>query len=137
MLGEFFEALYADGEFCRELGRAVLASGELESALKEHVERAGSSASLIRKATLGRLTRLAKQDDLASSQFVAALEVVTMQRNYLAHNLFELYTGRIEETLLARDLSVDEVDELTYRASQLAEELRYFASLVREGRVDT
>ena len=118
----FYNLLYADDDFCKELGRAILAAGRLESTLKlyllEHVDE-----NALRDAALGRSMTLAKKKSLLKKIF-PALEMLKMQRNYLAHNIHALFSGIVEETILERTNLLDsDVDLYIDRARQLAENL--------------
>ena len=97
---EFFQELSRDDEFCKELGRAMLAAGRLESELTKYLDHAGVPDDL-RKANLGRLIRVAKKRETLV-QLVPVLETLNFQRNYLAHNIHALFYGLIEETVLER-----------------------------------
>lgn len=126
---EFYLELSRDEEFCKELGRAMLAAGRLESELTRYLTNAGVPEDL-RKANLGRLIRAA-QKHVVLSQLVPALGVLNDQRNYLAHNIHALFHGLIEETILGRTGLLDS-DTHTFmeRAWQLAENLNGLAEIV-------
>ncbi len=62
---------------------------------------------------------------------VPALEQLNTQRNYLAHNIYALFTGRVEETILPREKLLDsDIDVFTERAWQLTENLNGLAEIV-------
>lgn len=126
---EFYAELSLDDDFCRELGKAVLAAGRLESELTRYLTNAGVSTDL-RKANLGRLIRVAKKNELISD-LVSVLEELNGQRNYLAHNIHSLFHGLIEETVLERTGLLDS-DTQTFmeRAWQLGENLNGLADIV-------
>ena len=126
---EFYLELSRDEEFCRELGRAMLAAGRLESEITRYLTNAGIPEAL-RKANLGRLIRAAKKHAVLC-QLVPTLETLNDQRNYLAHNIFALFHGLIEETILERTGLLDS-DTHTFmeRAWQLAENLNGLADIV-------
>lgn len=126
---QFFDLLYADGDFCKELGRAVLAGGRLETELKLYLT-ANSVARNTKRATLGQLIELVKKRDLLK-QMQPHLELLRDQRNYLAHSVYPLFLGFIEETILPRsDLLDSDVDSFTERAWQLCENLNALADIV-------
>ena len=126
---EFYLELSSDEGFCKELGRAMLAAGRLESELTRYLTNAGVAENL-RKANLGRLVRAAKQHEVLSN-LVPVLEMLNDQRNYLAHNIHSLFYGLIEETVLERTGLLDS-DTYTFmeRAWQLAENLNGLAEIV-------
>ncbi|MEJ1464553.1 MAG: hypothetical protein RPU15_14985 [Candidatus Sedimenticola sp. (ex Thyasira tokunagai)] len=126
---QFFVELSRDDEFCKELGKAMLAAGRLESELIRYLTNVGVSSDL-RKANLGRLIRSAKKHALLSD-LVPHIEDLNRQRNYLAHNIHALFHGLIEETILERNGLLDS-DTHTFmeRAWQLAENLNALADIV-------
>ncbi|MDH3694452.1 MAG: hypothetical protein OER96_07790 [Gammaproteobacteria bacterium] len=97
---EFFKQLPADDDFCRELGKAVLAAGRLEAELIKYLNSKGIGENTD-KANLGKLIRFAKKHELLA-KMVPALEMLNDQRNYLADNIYALFSGLVEETILSR-----------------------------------
>ena len=125
----FYKLLYADDKFCKELGRAVLAVGRLEVELIKYINNKNVEKK-IKKTTLGKLIDLAKKQDLLT-KMVPALEIMRDQRNYLAHNIYALFSGLIGETILPRsDLLDSDVDVFTDRACQLKENINGLADIV-------
>ncbi len=128
---EFYELLRGDMEFCKELGRAVLAAGRLESALKLYIDKHAPGETTT-KATLGRLIEFAKKHDLLT-KMVPVLENLKAQRNYLTHNIHALFSGLTEETILERSGLLDsDVSLFAERAWQLADNLDGLADIVFE-----
>jgi len=126
---EFFELLYADDEFCRELGKAVLAAGRLEAKLIRYINRKNVGENT-KKANLGKLILFAKKHELLA-KMVPALETIRDQRNYLAHNIYALFSDLVEETILSRSELLDsDVDLFTERACQLKENINSLADIV-------
>ncbi len=128
---EFYALLCEDDEFCRELGRAVLAAGRLESALKRYIKD-NAPDEKTRKATLGRLIEVSRKHKLLS-KMLPALEILRDQRNYLTHNMHALFSGLVEETILESSGLLDsDVDLFTERAWQLKENLEGLADIISE-----
>lgn len=126
---EFFDLLYADSDFCKELGRAMLTASRLETELKIYLT-ASSVAHDTKRATLGQILGLMKQYELLK-KMQPALELLRDQRNYLTHSIYALFSGLIEETILPRsDLLDSDVDTFTEKAWQLAENLNALADIV-------
>lgn len=126
---EFFKQLSADNEFCIELGKAVLAAGRLEAELIKYMERKGIEENTNR-ANLGKLIHYAKKHDLLA-KVVPALETLNVQRNYLAHNIYALFSGLVEETILPRTGLIDsDIDVFTDRAWQLKDNINGLADIV-------
>jgi hypothetical protein len=128
----FYSFLCRDDEFCAELGRAVLAAGRLETALKQYIINNAQHPDLTR-ATLGRLITVARDRKLLSNM-LPALEILRDQRNYVTHSVHALLSGFIEETILEGSNLIDS-DVHTYRerAWQLGENLNGLAEvLLRE-----
>lgn len=126
---EFYNLLYTDDEFCKELGRAVLAAGRLEAELTKYMDNKNVGEN-IKKATLGTLIKYARKHEMLT-KMVPSLETMRDQRNYLAHNIYALFSGLIEETVLPRSGLLDsDIDVFTDRVCQLAENLNGLADVV-------
>jgi hypothetical protein len=133
---EFFKLLYADENFCKELGRAVLATGRLEAELINYLNNKNIKENT-KKANLGKLIVYAKKHELLG-KVVPALEMIKDQRNYLAHNIYALFSGLIEETILERnDLLDSDVYTYTERAWQLKENINGLADIVEKENENT
>jgi hypothetical protein len=128
---KFYALLYADSQFCKQLGHAMLAAGRLETALKQHLSARSESAKTNR-STLGQLLSLAKEHGLLK-RMQPALALVRDQRNYLAHSIHALLSGWIEETVLESSGLLDS-DVVTYRerAWQLAADLNALAGIMEK-----
>ncbi|MEN9666461.1 MAG: hypothetical protein RLZZ326_2824 [Planctomycetota bacterium] len=126
---EFFAILCANEEFCAELGRAVLAGGRLETALKRLLSRHGFGKDTS-KATLGRLIEFCRTEVLIA-KMIPALETLRDQRNYLIHNIHSLLSDMIQETILEREGLVDsDVHTYTERAWLLKDNLNGLAEIL-------
>jgi hypothetical protein len=126
---EFYQLLYADDEFCKELGKAVLAVGRLEVELINYINNKNVGVKM-KKSTLGKLVHFTKKHDLLT-EMVPVLEIMRDQRNYLTHNIYALFSGLIEETILPRsDLLDTDVDLFTDRVCQLTENINGLADIV-------
>jgi hypothetical protein len=125
----FYALLCADDRFCAELGRAVLAAGRLETALKQYVIDNADENDLSR-ATLGQLINTARKHKLLL-KMLPVLEMVKDQRNYLTHSVHALHSGFVEETILEGSNLLDS-DVHTYmeRASELAGNLNGLAEIL-------
>ncbi len=134
--GAFFEQLSTDDEFCKQLGKAMLSAGRLESELIKYIQNNQSSAKTS-KANLGRLIGIAEKHELLANM-VPALKVINDQRNYLAHNIHALFTGLIEETILPRSELLDsDIDIFTERACQLTENINGLSDIVAKDNENT
>ena len=128
---EFYALLCEDDEFCRELGRAVLAEGRLESSLKRYMNDNAPDKDT-KKATLGNLIKVAEKHQLLS-KMLPPLETLKDQRNYLIHNIHALFSGLVEETILdSTGLLDSDVDLFTERAWQLKENIEGLADIISE-----
>ncbi|MBI5247531.1 MAG: hypothetical protein HY923_10145 [Elusimicrobia bacterium] len=129
----FFKFLCADDEFCRHLGRAVLAAGRLETGLKLYL-RAHSIPADTERATLGQILGLLEQHALLE-KMQPHLDGLKRQRNFLTHNVHAVLSGLREDDLIG-----DEVKELldsdvvlySERAWQLAINLNALADIVEK-----
>ena len=126
---EFYALLCADDDFCKELGRAILAAGRLESAISRHISNHVPDESTT-QATLGQLIRFARKHQLLL-KMLPALEMLRDQRNYLTHNVHALFSGLVEEAILERTGLLDsDVELFTVRARQLKENLDGLAGII-------
>lgn len=126
---EFFKQLYADDEFCKQLGRTMLAAGRLESELIRHIQT-NNSESKTNRANLGKLIGIVEKNMLLT-KMLPALKDINAQRNYLAHNIHALFTGLIEETILpSKELLDSDIDVFSDRAVELTENLNGLADIV-------
>lgn len=128
---EFYNLLFESEEFTSELGKVALASGKLEAELMLYLKRKGITKDL-NKSTLGTLTKIAEQTELLDSNQLESLKMVTIQRNYITHNIYALFTDIKEETILEKYNLLDS-DVFTYieRAWQLKENLIALAENLR------
>lgn len=126
---EFFEQLYSDADFCKNLGKVMLSASRLESELIRYLSAHGVEEKTDR-ANLGKLIRIAKDNNLLE-KMVPVLREIKDQRNYLSHNLHALFTGLIDETVLPRSELLDsDIDVFTDRAVQLDENLSGLANIM-------
>ena len=129
---EFFEMLYADKEFCAALGRMTLAAGRFESNLRAFLGLNGVTVSP-NEANLGLLISRLEKHGLLSENGVQVLRGPKVQRNYLTHNLFDLFSGRIDETVVPRtDLVPEDVTTFTDMAWELEQNFTGLSSIVEE-----
>lgn len=126
---EFYKLLYEYDDFCKELGKAVMAAGRLEAELITYINSKGLGEKT-RNANLGKLVAILKKHNLLE-KMVPVLEHIKDQRNYLAHNIYALFSGLIDETILERDGLLDsDVASYTERAWQLQENLNGLADII-------
>jgi hypothetical protein len=68
---------------------------------------------------LGQLIGLAEKHELLTDM-VPALKTINSQRNYLAHNIYGLFSGLLSETLLPKKRLLDsDIDVFTLKAIEL------------------
>lgn len=101
---EFYDELLKSERFCESLGRLILMSGKLESALKSIVLTSSFKVKYnLRRAMLGQLVSSCKEHELVTNELSEILEFILVRRNYLTHNLYPLFNDEIEYTLLPKD----------------------------------
>jgi proline dehydrogenase len=116
---EFYELLFHSEEFASELGKVTLASSRLEAEIILFLKRKGIEDKY-EKATLGKLIDILKRKNLVDNNLIIALKQVSMQRNYLTHNIYSLFTDLLEETILEKHNLLDsDVHTYVERAWQL------------------
>lgn len=130
----FYTLLYNDRDFTAQLGRSMLAAGKLEVELKTYLAR-NAIIPKTNQPTLGHLIGLLRNHGLLP-KMLPHLEMVGKQRNYLAHNLYALLSGKIPETLLPRtDLIVLDVYTYTEKVRQFEESLEVLTDIVKRERI--
>ena len=127
--GEFFRQLSDDVNFCCGLGKVMLAAGMLETNLRGYLN--ARSIDYNRTATLGGLVKKLKDANLLTENGKSHFDDITRKRNYLAHNLYGLFSKELEETILPREQLVS-IDASIFidRVEALAEDFVFFSSLV-------
>ena len=127
--GEFFRQLKDNKDFCCGLGRVMLAAGMLETTLRHYLS--ARSIGYKRTATLGRLVTKLKEAELLTENGEYHFDDITQKRNYLAHNLYGLFSKELEETILPREqlVSID-VSIFVERVETLADDFLLFSNLV-------
>lgn len=106
-----------------------MAAGRLEAELIRYLNSKDVKENT-EKANLGRLIRFAKKHTLLE-KMIPALEMLNDQRNHLAHNIYALFSGLVEETLLPRSELLDsDIDVFTECAWQLKENINSLADIV-------
>lgn len=127
---EFFDHLYQEKEFCEEIGRVILSASRLETNLRRYLKAKGVK-NVRSKSTLGVLVEKLKENKMLSSNGCMHFDDLVLKRNYLAHNLYDLFTAEIEETILPRtELTKSDVHMFVERAHVLADDFLYFAQFV-------
>ena len=134
---EFFRLLYADPDFSRELGKIALSAGMLEVELYKFLE--GNNVKNINpRATLGVLISLVSKNSMLRNNEIVVLKEVCQQRNYLTHNLYALFSGKIEETVLPREELVElDVQSFIVKAQELNINLFGLSKTIRKYREST
>jgi len=107
----------------------MLAAGMLETNLRGYLK--AKSIDYNRAATLGSLVKKLKDAGLLTENGKSHFDDITKKRNYLAHNLYGLFSKELEETILPREQLVS-IDTSIFidRVETLAEDFVFFSSLV-------
>ncbi|MDW2094521.1 hypothetical protein R8O05_23490 [Vibrio sp. 1865] len=124
---EFYEHLIESDEFCLYLGRLTLLVSKLESRLKEIIIASEVKVRIkLDKPTLGPLIGCCKEHQLVNKDIVFLLGYILERRNYVVHNLYPLFDGKIEPTLLPNDNLVSEDAEYLFAkcVRELSEEVK-------------
>ena len=130
-----FHHVLANADCCRELGRAILAAGMLETVLRSYLHAASPVRNTERRS-LGWLVNLARQHNLLG-ELQLSLDLLVKQRNSLAHRVHAVLTGALYDELLPEtDLIESDVSLFEERAWQLANNLGEVARLVAKRHSD-
>jgi len=128
---EFYKLLYENGEFCRELGKAILAAGRLETELTRYLH-SNQVKENTKKASLGQLIAMAEKYEIPKN-LASVLKEIKEQRNYFAHKIFALFAGTVEETILPRSELLDsDVESYINYVWTLQSNLNGLADIVAE-----
>lgn len=128
---DFYRLLNQSEKFTSELGKVTLASGMLEAELILYLTR-NQIVGNYRKATLGKLLRIADKNNLFSENEKICLEMILIQRNYITHNLYALFADVIDETILEKNNLLDsDVHLYINRAWQMAENINGLADIIK------
>ncbi|EHR0760792.1 hypothetical protein KUH14_004607 [Vibrio parahaemolyticus] len=109
---EFYNHLIDSDAFCLHLGRSTLMVSKLESCLKEIVVAA--EIKIRNKPTLGELVGACKDHKLVGDDVLYLLAFILERRNYVVHNLYPLFDGKIEPTLLPNSNLIPEDAEYLF-----------------------
>ena len=109
---QFYKLLFESESFTSELGKVALASSKLEAELSIFLIRNGVKINS-KKATLGKLINLVEENYLLNKNQLISLKMVSVQRNYITHNLYPLFNNLIDETILEKETLLDS-DVYTY-----------------------
>lgn len=127
---DFYDILFRDHDFCKNLGKVMLAASMLESNLRSYLKNHNVD-KVGEKATLGKLVILLKKHKLLSKNGQMHFDDLTLKRNYLAHNLFDLFCNNLEETILPSENLVEmDVDIFQEKTKLLIEDLLYFSEIL-------
>lgn len=129
---EFYNLLNQSENFTSELGKVTLSSGKLEVELIILLTKSNINRNY-KKATLGKLIRIANENNLFSNNEKIAFNLILQQRNYITHNIYALFTDLIDETIMEKENLLD-TDILLYteRAQQLNENINSLAKIVKD-----
>lgn len=129
---DFYNLLIESNEFTSLLGKATLASGRLESELIIFFKQNRINGDYER-ATLGTLIEIARKNKLLDNNLIIALKDISKQRNYIAHNIYALFTDLIDETILEKNNLLDsDIHLYIERVWQLNENLDRLAEIIKQ-----
>ncbi len=60
-----------------------------------------------KKATLGKLIRIANENNLFTNNKKIAFNLILQQRNNISHNIYTLFTDLIDETIMEKENLLD------------------------------
>lgn len=108
----------------------MLAAGMLETNLRSYLKTKGIT-NVRANATLGYMVKKMKEHQLLSQNGEMHFDDLVQKRNYLAHNLYDLFSEVIEESILPGSQLVDvDVHLFSDKAHQLADDFLHFAKHV-------
>lgn len=117
----FYQALYEDNDFSKTIGKLVMSSAKLESAIKKFIEHF-NIAQVSERSPLGGLVNELVKKHAINQTSAEHLEFVVSQRNYFVHRLHSNLSCYPENNF--------ELSEFIQRASSLANEMELFSSII-------
>lgn len=118
MKAEFYTQLSENDDFCRALGKVMLAASKLEIELKQYLRLHGTEVSE-RQATLGNLINLLQKNGHLTKNGESHFREANLQRNYLVHNLYVSFVGEIRDWLLPTDKLIPEDVEVYIEKTEI------------------
>ena len=128
---DFYNLLSQSENFTSELGKVALSSGKLEVELIILLTKNNIKGNF-KKATLGKLIRIANENNIFTNNEKIAFKITLNQRNYITHNIYALFTDLIDETIMEKENLLDS-DILLYieRAQQLNENINELSEIIK------
>ena len=127
---EFYDLLEGNDEFCCVLGKIMLVASKLEILLKQYLRLHVSEVSE-KRATLGNLIKILKDNGHLTRNGEIHFSQANMQRNYLIHNLYGSFVNEIEQALLPVENLVDmDIEVYIEKALQTVENFHSYTDLV-------
>lgn len=110
IIGEiFFNNLYKDEEFCKQLGKVILVTSKLELQLIKLIENANSSQQGKHfNSTIGGLIGHIKKENLLPENLIEILKQLAEQRNYLTHNICLIMSADVDDNILINSKKIHE-----------------------------
>ncbi|MEW6550971.1 MAG: hypothetical protein AB1389_02480 [Campylobacterota bacterium] len=101
----FFNKLYEDEEFCKQLGKVMLSAAKLETQLIKLLENSEDNKKNMQyDITMGVLIRKIENAKLLPENTIIILKELAEQRNHLTHNIFIIFSDTIENPKLIEKL---------------------------------
>lgn len=119
---KFFNKLYEDEDFCKQLGKVILSASKLETQLIKLLE---SKSDINYTITLGGLITKIKDANLLPQNTIEVLRQLSEQRNYLTHNIFIMLSDIIEDSKLIENIKDDKYIKKNL-LQLISEEKEYF-----------
>ena len=133
---EFYKLLNQSEGFTSELGKVTLASGKLEAELILYLTRNKIKGDY-KNSTLGKLIRLANENNLITTNEMLTFKMIKEHRNYITHNIYALFIDLRDETILEKEYLLDsDVHLYTDRAWQLAENINGLADIIKNKKAE-
>lgn len=124
---KFFNKLYKDEDFCKQLGKVILSAGKLEAQLIKLIENNENDKKCnYYNLTMGKLIGKVEKLKLLPENTIETLKLLSEQRNHLTHNIFIIFSDLIEDTNLIENINSDKYYK-TEILKQSSEEKEYFS----------
>lgn len=100
----FFNKLYEDEDFCKQLGKVILSASKLEAQLIKLLE---SKSNINYNRTMGGLITKVEKAKLLPENTIKVLRELAERRNHLTHNIFIILSDIIEDSKLIESIKED------------------------------
>lgn len=102
---KFFNKLYEDEDFCKQLGKVILSASKLEAQLIKLLENTNNDINY--NITMGGMITKIEKVKLLPNNTIKVLRELSEQRNHLTHNIFIILSDIVDDAKLIENIKDD------------------------------